>query len=182
MVSSLPSHGSILKKGDALNKRKLASWKPPLLGKFKLNFDGASRGNPGLAGVGMVIVNHHTHIIHARCHAIGIQSNNFVEFKALSLGLELAISLGIKDLIIEGDYLVIIQSVLKRKSHCWQFQYLLDLILQQLEFFDSFFITHCFREIKRVADFLANLAIDNNAILRDVSSVEFPISVLELLQ
>lgn len=60
MFSALPSHGSILRKGVVLNKRKLASWKPPPLGKFKLNFDGASRGNPGLAGVGMVIFDHHT--------------------------------------------------------------------------------------------------------------------------
>lgn len=182
MLSILTSLGAILKKGDALNKRKLASWKPPPLGKFKLNFDGASCGNLDLAGVGMMIFYHHIYIIQARCHTIGTQTNNFFEFKALSLGLELAISLGIKDLIIKGDSLVIIQSLLKRNSHCWQLQYLLDHILQQLEFFDSFFITHCYREINTVADFLANLAIDSNANLCDVNSKEIHVSVLKYLQ
>lgn len=47
----------------------------------------------------------------------------------MSLGLDMAISLGIKDLVIEGDSMVIIQSVLKKRSNCWQLQYILDHIL-----------------------------------------------------
>lgn len=79
MLSVLPSHGSILKKNDALNKGNLAIWKPPPQGHFKLNFDGASRGNPSLVGVGMVIFYHHLNFIQARCHAIGHKTNNFAQ-------------------------------------------------------------------------------------------------------
>lgn len=94
----------------------------------------------------------------------------------------MAISLGIKDLIIEGDSMVIIQSVMKKKSNCWQLQYILDHILQKLDFFDSFFISHCYREVNKIADFLANLAIDSEANMREVSVDEIPSSVLEYLK
>lgn len=158
-----------MKNNDALTKINASIWKPPPHGHFKLNFDGASCGNLGLTGVGLMIFDHHANFVQARCHAIGHKSKNFVEFNALSLGLDMAISLGIKDLVIEGDSMVTIQCVMKKKSNYWKLQYVLDLILQQLAFFDSFLITHCFREINRIADFLANLAIDSNANLRDIN-------------
>lgn len=97
------------------------------------------------------------------------------------MGLDMAISLGIKDLVIEGDSMVTIQCVMKKKSNCWNLQYVLELILQQLAFFDSFLITHCFREINIIADFLANLAIDTNANLQDISMDEFLPSLLKHL-
>lgn len=119
-----------MKNNDALSKRNTNIWKPPPHGNFKLNFDGASCGNPRSVGVGMVIFYHHANVVQARCHAIGHKSNNFVEFNTLSLGLDMAISLGIKDLVIEGDSMVTIQCVMKKKSNCWELQYVLDLILQ----------------------------------------------------
>lgn len=86
-----------------LIKRLAARWDPPPLGHFKFHFYGASRDNPGLAGVGMDIFYHKAVLIAAQCHALGSQSNNFAEWQALSLGIDLYISLGIKNLLIQGD-------------------------------------------------------------------------------
>ncbi|XP_059078197.1 uncharacterized protein LOC131876742 [Cryptomeria japonica] len=128
-LSTLPSHGSISKSYNSLAKRALTKWKPSPWGHFKLNFDGASQGNPGKAGVGMAIFDHNAHLILAKCHDLGYITNNFAEFQALSLGLDMTISLKIKNIVIEGDSMVIIQSVMKNKSNCWKLQYLLDQIL-----------------------------------------------------
>ncbi|XP_057866294.1 uncharacterized protein LOC131073796 [Cryptomeria japonica] len=94
----------------------MATWVPPPLGHYKLHFDGASRGNPGMAGAGMAILDHNAVLILAQCHALRSQSNNFAESEALSLGIDMAISLGIKHLHIQGDSMVVIQSVLNCKN------------------------------------------------------------------
>lgn len=117
-LSTLPSHGSISKIYNSLAKRTLGKWKPPPWGHFKLNFDGASWGNLGKARVGMAIFDHKVHLILAKCHDLGYNTNNFSEFQALSLGLDMAISLKIKNIVIEGDSIVIIQSVMKKQYNC----------------------------------------------------------------
>ncbi|XP_059078204.1 uncharacterized protein LOC131876749 [Cryptomeria japonica] len=94
----------------------MATWVPPPPGHYKLHFDGASRGNPGMAGVGMAILDHNAVLISAQCHALGSQSNNFAEWQAPSLGIDMAISLGIKHLHIQGDSMVVTQSVLNCKN------------------------------------------------------------------
>lgn len=70
-LSTIPSHGSIAKGLVISNKRLAARWDPPPLGHFKIHFDGASRGNPGLAGVGMAIFDHNVVLIAAQCHTLG---------------------------------------------------------------------------------------------------------------
>ncbi|XP_059073453.1 uncharacterized protein LOC131874206 [Cryptomeria japonica] len=74
LLHLMPSHGVIIDGVSSTLKRKMAKWSPPPFPSFKLQFDGASKGNPGRSGVG-----------------------------ALSFGLDLARSLNIKDIVIEGD-------------------------------------------------------------------------------
>lgn len=57
------------------------------------------------------------------CKFIGVGSNNSAEFHGLSFGLDLAISLGIKDIIIEGDSMLVFQSVSNKKCVSWHLQY-----------------------------------------------------------
>ncbi|XP_059076276.1 uncharacterized protein LOC131875686 [Cryptomeria japonica] len=177
-LSSIPSHGSVVRGLGNRNKRIAARWAPPPLGHFKLHFDGASRGNPGLAGVGMAIFDHNAVLIATDCHALGSQSNNFAECQALSLGIDLAISLGIKHLSIQGDSMVVIQSVLNCKSNYWHLKYIIDHILEKLSFFDTFVLSHCFRELNKLVDFLANLAIDFGAHHKSIAVCDIPQDVL----
>ena len=54
-------------------------WTVPPPGVFKLNFDGASRGNPGPAGFGGLCRDHEGRIRMVFMGAIGKDTNNLVE-------------------------------------------------------------------------------------------------------
>ena len=43
------------------------SWIPSTVGYLKLKFDGASKGNPGKAGLGYVVGDHNQNVIQATC-------------------------------------------------------------------------------------------------------------------
>ncbi|XP_057815151.2 uncharacterized protein LOC131028820 [Cryptomeria japonica] len=103
----MPSHGALTAGLSSLVKRRMTKWSPPPQFAFKLNFDGASKGNPGKSGIGVVIFYHTSKIIKAVGKYIGLISNNVAKFQVLSFGLELAISLNIKDIVIEGDSMLV---------------------------------------------------------------------------
>lgn len=161
LLNSLPSQGSFTNNVDKIIARKEARWSPPPSNWFKISYDGASRGNPRKSGVGAVISDENSNIIKEVCKTLPIGTNNYAELEALSMGLDIAISLGIKDIIIEGDSMVTFQAVSNKKTHVWTLQYILDKILLQLNFFTSYIISHVYRECNGVVDFLANKAIDN---------------------
>jgi ribonuclease HI len=75
---------------------------------IKLNFDGASKGNPSAAGYGVVFRNHHGHIILINASSLGHSTNNAAELLGLIRGLQLAIENDFTKLIVEGDSQIII--------------------------------------------------------------------------
>ena len=64
-------------------------WSPPPQQIFKLNFDGAAKGNPGPVGIGGVIRNSEGSILGVFWGVIGETTNNVVEIKALMTGLDM---------------------------------------------------------------------------------------------
>jgi ribonuclease HI len=76
---------------------------PPPLDCFKLNFDGASRGNPGPAGFGAVLRDHMGKIIHMIAGFLGENTNNVAELTSLVRGLQTAVHHQYHRLVIEGD-------------------------------------------------------------------------------
>ena len=83
----------------------------PLEGFINLSFDGASKGNPGLVGLGWLF-----HDSGAKSHLIyvnhcGYTSNNEAEFVAVLQGLLMAIKLGYKNMMVEGDFILVINTV-----------------------------------------------------------------------
>jgi len=50
--------------------------------------DGASRGNPGPAGAGVLIVNDNGDIVDEGSHYLGARTNNQAEYEALIIGLK----------------------------------------------------------------------------------------------
>ncbi|XP_059066239.1 uncharacterized protein LOC131857574 [Cryptomeria japonica] len=159
----------------------MAKWSPPPFPSFKIQFDGASKGNPGRSGFGVVIFHHSSKIIKAVGKHIGQGTNNVAEFQALSFGLDLALSLNIKDIVIEGDSMVVFQVVVAKKCLSWHLQYFSDHILVQLKCFSTFSISHCFREINVIVDFLVNKVIAEDADFLEVSPSDIPISCMKLL-
>ena len=86
-------------------------WSPPPLGWFKLNIDGSSLSNPGLAGGGGVIRNHLGEWVGGFSRVIGFTTSVQAKLRALKSGLLLAIDLGILNLEIEMDSLVAVELI-----------------------------------------------------------------------
>ncbi|MCS6950775.1 MAG: ribonuclease HI family protein [bacterium] len=61
---------------------------------MKVYVDGASRGNPGRAGIGVVLCNERDEPVKEVSEAIGETTNNVAEYRALIRGLEEARALG----------------------------------------------------------------------------------------
>ena len=93
--------------------RARCRWEPPPCGWFKLNFDGAARGNLGVAGISCIINDDTGKWITKIASPIPPTFNNLVELEALDKGLQLCISLGLSKVIIEGDYQIILNVVRK---------------------------------------------------------------------
>ncbi len=66
--------------------------------------DGGSRGNPGPAGYGAVVLDPDTdEVLVERAEGIGVTTNNVAEYRALLLGLELARELGAREVDVVND-------------------------------------------------------------------------------
>lgn len=78
-----------------INARKECKWELPQIGWSKLNFDGASRGNPGVPGIGCIISSDSGNWMVKRAKPIGITTNNIAKLEALHEGLILGLKMGI---------------------------------------------------------------------------------------
>src|SRR3954468_12873305 len=76
-----------------------------------IEFDGGSRGNPGPAGIGVVLRAADGIPIVTLGRFIGRATNNVAEYEALITGLEKALELGAKKLQIRGDSELIIKQM-----------------------------------------------------------------------
>ena len=70
---------------------------------IKLNFDGASKGSPGLAGFGGIFRDNMGHTRWVYTDRGGIMTNNEAEMMAAYQGNKIAIRNGYRNLQIEGD-------------------------------------------------------------------------------
>jgi ribonuclease HI len=75
----------------------------PQVGYHKINFDGASKGNPGPTGYGAVIRNSKGDILHLSAGNLGHNTNNVMEIWGFLKGLQAAKEHGINLLIAEDD-------------------------------------------------------------------------------
>jgi ribonuclease HI len=78
-------------------------------------FDGSSKGNPGLAGAGWVLVSPTGCLEINFAWGLGIETNKRAEALALWQGLNQAIKHNVQDLVIIGDSQLIIQALILRK-------------------------------------------------------------------
>jgi ribonuclease HI len=71
--------------------------------KARLSTDGGARGNPGPAAYGYVLEAEDGTVLDARGEAIGVATNNFAEYRALTAGLARAAELGVHELEVVSD-------------------------------------------------------------------------------
>ena len=129
--------------------------------EYLLQFDGCSKGNPGLAGAGAVIFNYEKEIWGSSKFIGAKTTNNEAEYSGLIMGLEKALDLGIKELAVEGDSLLVIKQMngeFKVKS---ENLYTLYNDAKELEKkFDSITFNHIYRSSNKRADELSNLCLN----------------------
>ena len=130
-------------------------------GKAYLYFDGASRGNPGPAAVGWVIVTSDG-IAAQGGERIGRATNNQAEYEALIHALRGARDYGFDEVDVKGDSELIVKQV----NGAWNtndpdLREKRVTTLELLSSFDDWTLSHVPREINDRADELANEALDD---------------------
>jgi ribonuclease HI len=71
--------------------------------KVVLHVDGGARGNPGPAGIGVVVSSPEGEVLDEVAETIGVATNNVAEYRALLRGLERAGALGATEVEIVND-------------------------------------------------------------------------------
>ena len=142
-------------------KKNSADAKVLPMSEYILNFDGSSKGNPGLAGAGVVIYKNSEEIC-AIAQFLGHKTNNQSEYTALIIGLQAALNQGIDSLCVLGDSLLVINQI--NGIYRVTAPLLLDLYEQVKELklrFRYIEFNHVYREYNVRADELSNLALLN---------------------
>jgi ribonuclease HI len=134
-----------------------------------VNFDGGSRGNPGPAGIGVVLAAEDGTTLITRGKYVGNTTNNSAEYLALILGLRQATELGAKRIIVRGDSeLVIKQMRGEYRVKNPALKQLFEKANELLEKFESAKFEHNLRHHNSLADRLANLAMDRKGDVDDI--------------
>lgn len=145
------------------------TWIHPPTGFLKLNFYGASRGNPGPVGIGGVLRDSKGEIKHIYSQALGEGTNNEMEFAALEQGLRILRILKSGATVVEGDSQLVV-TVARRMytgakpskvTQHWRIAKVTEIIAEHLSCLDNliFHAVRCKSNI--VVDHLANYGIDN---------------------
>lgn len=132
-------------------------------GRFHIYIDGAARGNPGPAGIGIVITDEKGKIIHTISKYLGQTTNNIAEYTALIFGMEEARNRKAKDIIINTDSQLLARQLggeYKVKSSALKDLY--NKVNTMLKSFDEVRVNQIGREQNKHADKLAKGAIDNS--------------------
>lgn len=132
-------------------------------GELTVCFDGASRGNPGQAAIGIVVLRNGVPVREIG-EAIGEATNNVAEYRALLRGLEEAEALGARRVQILSDSELVVRQLLGRyRVRSPALAALHRDALTRLQRFDRVSIRHVPRAENRGADALANRALDELA-------------------
>ena len=126
-----------------------------------IQFDGGSRGNPGIAGGGVVIYKDNVEIISLCVPYSTSMTNNQSEYLTLKEALILALKEGYKELTVQGDSMLVINQVnglWKIKNE--ELKNIHSEILNLINSFDKIKFEHIYRKYNKRADELANQAMD----------------------
>ena len=155
---SFNSNKIMIPKLKFTSEKKEAKIFPEL--EYKLQFDGCSKSNPGIAGAGAVIYKFNEEIS-SKIQFVGNNStNNVAEYTGLIIGLKEAINMNIKTLVVEGDSMLVIKQMkgeYKVKSANLIGLYNEAKLLEKVFEYISF--KHIYRENNKRAEELSNLAV-----------------------
>ncbi|WP_049998467.1 ribonuclease HI [Halococcus sediminicola] len=129
-------------------------------GRAHCYFDGASRGNPGPAAIGWVIVDG-SGIVAEGGERVGETTNNRAEYDALVRVLECAADYGFSVVAVRGDSQLVVEQVRGAwKTNNPALRERRVRVRELLDRFDDWSIEHVPREVNERADARANEAFD----------------------
>jgi ribonuclease HI len=129
--------------------------------KVVVHVDGGARGNPGPAGIGVVVSGEDGSVLQELGERIGPTTNNVAEYRALLRGLELARELGASSVALINDS----ELVAKQLTGAYRVKHpamqpLYAQAMAALREFDSWTIRSVPRAQNAHADALVNRALD----------------------
>ena len=131
------------------------------------NTDGASRGNPGESGIGVILRDEHGAVVYSGAGYIGKTTNNVAEYSAVLACLKKALTLSCSKLIVHSDSELIVRQLRKeyrvKDKNLQHYFHEANRLIAAAPF--EFEIVHVERELNRDADLLANAGIDSKRAL-----------------
>jgi ribonuclease HI len=128
---------------------------------LEVNIDGASRGNPGLSAIGIIIKqNEKTLLEHSEF--LGIRTNNQAEYEALRRALEICNTFDKEITIFSDSELLVNQRNIKYKVRNQNLKMISREISNLEKNFEKVQYRHIPREKNNKADRLANRALDEH--------------------
>ncbi len=136
----------------------------PELQTIRIFCDGGSRGNPGPAGIGALLLDpahEPPTVLGTVSETIGIATNNVAEYQALVSGLELAESFGARRIEVRADSQLLIRQLEGRyRVKNAGLQPLYRRAMTLLKDYAEVDLAHVYREDNVEADALVNRALD----------------------
>lgn len=124
--------------------------------------DGASRGNPGESGIGVLFQDSEGRVLQELSAYIGVTTNNVAEYMALVAALQLAKKQPCEKLVVHSDSELLVRqmcgSYKVRNERLKQYKAMIDAMMEKAPFEVQF--KHIPREQNKHADALANRGID----------------------
>ena len=129
--------------------------------RAKLHTDGGARGNPGPAGIGVVLMDEAGDVFAEVGEGIGATTNNVAEYTALITGPQMALDAGVTEIEVYVDSQLVVSQV-KGEWKIKQ-EHLRPLAVKARSLLNRFAngtIEHVPRELNADADRLANQGMD----------------------
>lgn len=124
--------------------------------------DGGARGNPGPAGIGVVILDETDKVLEEHAKYLGVTTNNQAEYQAVLLGLRRALELGATSVEVVADSELLVRQAngeykVKNPEIAKRF---LELKNLETQLHGRVRYRHVRREFNKHADKLSNKAMD----------------------
>jgi ribonuclease HI len=129
--------------------------------KITIYTDGAARGNPGPAAIGVALKDAAGNTVATISRTLGVKTNNQAEYTAVIAGVEKAISLGAKQVVLKSDSELVVRQLMGQyKVKNADLKELYQKVVALTGRLEKFSALNIPREQNKQADALCNKALD----------------------
>jgi ribonuclease HI len=129
--------------------------------KIVIYTDGAARGNPGPAAIGVALKDASGNAVATISRTLGVKTNNQAEYMAVIAGIEKAISLGAKQVTLKSDSELVVRQLMGQyKVKNADLKELYQKVVALTGRLEKFTALNIPREQNKQADALCNMALD----------------------